>query len=102
MIFDTFRFPFGKMLSWSKSDYRTNHPNNEVFFNCNIFTEEDGKIWYGDVDYTKEYTILEKIATKLDRNLYILKELDGRFDNENLDISQIKKKALKIIKPTKN
>jgi hypothetical protein len=102
LVFDAFRLSFGRMLSLSKSDYREKHPNNEVFFNCNIFTEEDGKIWYGDIDYTKEIDILEKIATKLDRTLYILKELDGRFDNENLDISQIKKKALKIIKPTKN
>lgn len=89
------------MIGGSKSKYRESNPGNEVFFNANIFTVEDGKIWYGDIDYTKDKEVLEKIATKLERNLYILRELDGRFENEKLEANQIKKKAVKLIQPTK-
>jgi hypothetical protein len=89
------------MIGGSKSLYREANPGNEVFFNANIFTVEDGKIWYGDIDYTKDQKTLEKIATKLERNIYILKELDGRFENEKLKANQIKKKAIKLIQPTK-
>ena len=101
LTFNVFRFPNGKMLSASKSGYRDRNPGNEVFFNANIFTVEDGKIWYGDIDYTKDRETLEKIATKLERNLYILRELDGRFENEKMESNQIKKKAIKLIQPTK-
>ena len=101
LVFNVFRYPFGKMLSSSKSRYRDRNPGNEVFFNANIFTIEDGKIWYGDIDYTKDQETLEKIATKLERNLYIVRELDGRFENENIKTNQIKKKAIKLIQPTK-
>jgi hypothetical protein len=89
------------MIGVSKSRYREANPGNEVYFNANIFTIEDGKIWYGDIDYTKDQETLEKIATKLERDLYILKELDGRFENEKLEDNQIKKKAIKLIQPTK-
>ena len=101
LTFNVFRYPIGKMLSASKSGYRNANPGNEVFFNANIFTVEDGKIWHGDIDYTKDRETLEKIATKLERNLYIIKELDGRFENEKLETNQIKKKAIKLIQPTK-
>ncbi len=101
LIFNTFRFTRGKMIGGSKTRYREANPGNEVFFNANIFTVEDGKIWYGDIDYTKDQETLEKIATKLERNIYILRELDGRFENEKLEANQIKKKAIKLIQPTK-
>jgi len=89
------------MLSSSKSGYRNRNPENEIFFNANIFTVEDGKIWWGDIDYTKDRETLEKIAMKLERKLYIVKELDGRFENENIKTNQIKKRAIKLIQPTK-
>jgi hypothetical protein len=87
------------MLSTSKSKYKSHHPDHEVFFNANLFTLEDGKIWYGDVDYTIEKTNLEKAATAINRDLYLLRELDGRFENEKISKDQIKKKAVKVIKP---
>lgn len=101
LVFNVFRYPFGKMLSSSKSGYRNRNPENEIFFNANIFTVEDGKIWWGDIDYTKDRETLEKIAMKLERKLYIVKELDGRFENENIKTNQIKKRAIKLIQPTK-
>jgi hypothetical protein len=87
------------MIGGSKSKYRASNPDHEVFFNANLFTTEDGKIWYGDIDYTIDKTTLEKVATAINRELYLLRELDGRFENETLTKDQIKKKAIKVINP---
>jgi hypothetical protein len=89
----------GRMISWSKSDYRQKFPENEVYFNANIFLLGEGKVWYGDVDVTRDSEILQKISTALGKSLYILRELDGRFEKEELSDSEILKLATKTINP---
>lgn len=88
----------GRMISGSKSAYRERYPENEVFFNSNIFVLGEGKIWFGDIDYTKDEETLKEIAKDLQKDLYILREMDGRFENENLQDSQIISKSVKVIK----
>ena len=39
------------------------YPDNEVYFNCNVFVLGEGKIWYGDLDVTKEIGVLSRIAS---------------------------------------
>ena len=73
-------FP-GAMMSGSKSGYRQKYPNNLAIFNANICTE-NGKIWYGDMDCTKSENKLKELATKLGTKIYVLYEMDARFDNE--------------------
>jgi hypothetical protein len=69
-------------------------PGNEVYFNSNIFVLGEGKIWYGDIDVTKERDKLENIAKEIGKDLYILREMDGRFGNENLGDSEIIKRCI--------
>ena len=76
-------FYVGRMISGSKSGYRERNPENEIYFNSNIFTLEEGKVWYGDLDITKDLSVLEEIAKTKGKDLYILSEMDGRFENEN-------------------
>ena len=76
-------FMISRMISGSKSGYRERNPGNEVYFNANIFTLEEGKVWYGDLDVTKDLSALEEIAKTIGKDLYILREMDGRFENEN-------------------
>jgi len=71
----------GHLISWSKSGYRDSHPDNIVIFNANICTKS-GKIWYGDIDVTKSKQTLQELASELDQDVFILYEMDGRFDNE--------------------
>ena len=71
----------GAMISGSKSGYLQSYPNNVVVFNSNICTE-GGKVWYGDIDITKSKDSLIKLAEALDSTLYVLLEMDGRFENE--------------------
>jgi hypothetical protein len=89
----------GRMLSFSKSYYRDDHPENEVLFNANIFCKEFGKIWYGDIDVTLEGKLLDEIATELNITLYVLREMDGRFENENLNARDMDRLAQFTFEP---
>jgi len=93
-LFELNGFINGRMVSHSKSGYRERNPESEVYFNCNVFVLGEGKIWYGDLDVTKEREVLEKIASEIGKDLYILRELDGRFENENLEDSEIIRRSV--------
>ena len=98
MLFQNSHLAVGRMISGSKSGYRSMYPDNEVYFNANIFTKE-GKVWFGDLDLTKEDAALQSIADESKKTLYVLSEMDGRFENENLPEKQIKKVAKRVYKP---
>ena len=76
-------FFLGRMISGSKSLYRRKYPRNLVVFNGNIFVENIGKVWWGDLDLTKDQKLLKEISNHLNVTLYVLNEMNGRFDNEN-------------------
>jgi hypothetical protein len=76
--------PSGRMLSASKGRYTFNNPNNIVIFNANIFNSKKEKIWYGDLDLSsKDIDNINKLAIELKNTLYILREMDGRFEYKN-------------------
>jgi hypothetical protein len=79
----------GRLISASKSFYRSKFPDNEVYFNANIFVLGEGKIWYGDIDVTIDIKILKEIASSIGKDLFILWEMDGRFGNEDMSDSEI-------------
>jgi len=70
------------------------HPENVVYFNANIFTLSEGKIWWGDLDLTAEGETLKSIASSMGEDLFILREMDGRFENESLPQGEIISKAV--------
>lgn len=73
----------GNIVGFSKSGYVERNPKNLVIFNSNLCTKEDGKVWFGDLDVTKKKEELIKISQTLGKELYVLFEMDGRFENEN-------------------
>jgi len=93
-VFELSSFIQGRMLSYSKSRYMEKYPDNEINFNCNVFVLGEGKIWYGDLDITEDRNELEKIASEIGRDLYILREMDGRFGNENMNDSEIIRRSV--------
>lgn len=97
-IFKQYKLPIGRIVGWSKSGYRNEHPDNTVIFNANIITEKSGKIWYGDIDVTVSFDNLKDIANELNEDLYILSEHDARFENENKSFSFYKDLAIVVIK----
>lgn len=96
-IFNNNNLHYGRMISFSKSLYSKNHPKNIIYYNANIFTEKYGKIWYGDLDLTLDIKSLENISKELNEKLYVLREMDGRFENENLDFNEVVQKAVEVI-----
>jgi hypothetical protein len=89
---------FSRLISGSKSGYRNRFPDHEVYFNANIFTE-NGKIWHGDLDLTLDSEKLQNLANDLKTTLFILSEMDGRFENENRKFTEVKAVAKKIFEP---
>jgi hypothetical protein len=93
-IFEKHGLNIARMISRSKSRYRTEHPDHVVVFNANIFTESSGKVWYGGLDLTKDGDVLKSIAKEIGEPLYVLYEMAGRFGNENLKFELVKKEAI--------
>jgi len=86
-----------KLLSGSKSFYRSKHPRDFVLFNSNVYKEypegEYKKIWWGDINITESNDNLKSLAGELGVPIYVLYEMDGRFGNEeypNIDQYAIK------------
>ena len=87
----------GRMISGSKSFYSAAHPKNVVVFNANLCTKTHGKIWYGDIDVTRDGEKLKEAAKLLGEDVYVLYEMDGRFENEQAPILE---RARAIVSPT--
>ena len=88
----------GRMISGSKSGYMSEYPDNLVVFNANIVIETRGKIWHGDLDVTSDYENLEKVVEALKEDLYILREMDARFENADAGFKYWKNNAVAVIK----
>jgi hypothetical protein len=82
------------MIGGSKSIYRQEYPKDLAIFNANVFMKDVGKVWYGDLNLTKDYVVLKSIAESLDTTLYVLWEMDGRFGKEKKPIDELIKKAV--------
>ena len=67
-------FP-GRLISGQKNNY-----NGKCVFNSNLCTKSR-KLWFGDIDFARDEKKLQEIADKLNETIYILKEMDGRFEN---------------------
>ena len=84
--------PMGRMISASKSGYRERNPENIAVFNSNLVLLEagekfgletrHGKVWFGDIDVTKDRNQLKDLAKRSGCDVVILSEMDGRFENE--------------------
>ena len=88
----------GRMIFGSKSGYWERHPDNLVVFNANVVTKRGGKVWYGDLDVTREFEKLKDVADALGEDLYVLREMDARFENENAGFKRWKDLAVAVIK----
>ena len=102
--FESHGFYNARMLSGTKWGYQEEHPEDLIVWNANVLMKDMGKVWYGDLNLTKDYIVLKSIAHSLDTTLYILWESDGRFGEENKPIDELIKKSVwdtDDIKPTK-
>ena len=70
-------------------------PKGEIcVWNANIISRSNGKIWFGDLNLTKDGKALKLIATELGEPLYVLREHDARFGTETKPIEELIEKAV--------
>lgn len=77
-------FPIGRTISATKSA----PANCDRVWNGNLCTKEDGKIWFGDLNLTREKWHIQKLANDLNKTVYVLRERDARFstaENPNFE-----------------
>lgn len=102
----------GRMIGGSKSGYMKKYPKNIAVFNANIIleTEKKGllgkqkytKVWYGDLDITRDEDDLNDIAKEAGVTLLVLRESDARFENEKKpDVSNyiVKTNGIMVVGP---
>lgn len=99
-VFRKHKLYLGFLLSASKSAYRKKYPNNQIYFNANIFTQDNGKVWYGDIDLTKHKKKLQVISNEIKQDLYVLRESDGRFGGEFRTFDEFSELAVGVIRGT--
>lgn len=92
-IFKKYGFNLGRMISASKSGYRKTYPDNLVIFNANIFTYTKHKVWYGDLDITKDAENLQKVCNEIGEEMIVVSEMKGRFGGEERKYQEISKTA---------
>ena len=101
-IFATNLLHTGRMISGSKSGYWEQHKENLIVFNANILIETRGKIWHGDLDVTLDEERLKSVAQTLEEDLYILREHDARWGNEDKPVKELLPLAVAVIKYEKD
>lgn len=73
----------GCIILGSKQTPKTKGKEHLAIFNANLIVEGFGKVWYGDIDVTRDEEKIKKIAHGFKTTVYILREMDGRFEYEN-------------------
>jgi hypothetical protein len=87
LINDTIGYS-GRMISASKRTPQTDGRDHLVVFNGNLIVEGYGKVWYGDLDITRDEAKIKELAKALG-TIYILREMDCRFDTaKNPDLGK--------------
>lgn len=89
-IFWNHKFHMGRLLSGNK----TAPVGEKCIWNANIITKSHGKVWFGDVNLTRDANVLKDISKIIGETLYVLKEADARFGTENEEIESLIRKAV--------
>ena len=92
--FSAFGFHDARMIGGSKSVYRQEYLDDLIVFNANVLMPNYGKVWYGDLNLTRDYIVLKSIADTLDTKLYVLWEMDARFGEETKPLNELLDKAV--------
>ena len=92
-VFSDVGLSFGRCFG-SKSGYCRMNPGHTFVPNANVFCQRHGKVWWGDLDLQCDKPALEKAARRLGCRLYVLMEMDGRFENAEQPHSEVVGRAL--------
>ena len=93
-IFRDEDLPNGRILTVLKSDYVEANPNSVIYWNANIILISSGKVWYGDLDITKDAEALKRVSERLGETLFVLKNIDCILEAELISPIELIKKAV--------
>lgn len=89
-IFSKHKLYCGRMISAHKTS-----PRGQIcVWNANLITKSSGKIWFGDLNITKEGKLLKEISEEVGEPLYVLREKDCRFNTENDSVDLLVSKSV--------
>ena len=91
-----------RIISMSKSGYRSRYPDNLVIFNARIAIGGYKVIWSGDLDITLDAPFLQRVSDKINKNLYVMHEMLGGWDAEKMPLRFYKKHATAMFIPRSN
>ena len=89
-LFEKRNWHCGRMIS----AHKTSPPGHKCVWNANIVTKSQGKVWFGDVNITKDSPLLKEIAAEAGEPLYVLREMDCRFETERDPVDVLIGKAV--------
>jgi hypothetical protein len=69
----------GRMISGGKQSPK----GCRCVWNANLVSPTQGKVWYGDLNLTREGDKLKMVSIAAGETLYVLREMDCRFEHEN-------------------
>lgn len=87
---------YGRMISASKSGYRSRNKENVIVFNARVAILGEGVIWWGDLDVTKDEEQLKKVSSEIGKPLYILYESDAWYEDKVTDQLILERNVVKI------
>ena len=90
VLFEKKKLFLARMVSFDKRA----KPGHTCVWNSNAVIKSQGKVWYGDIDITKDGKILKELAKELGEPIYILRERDCRFETQNDSIDTLIGKAV--------
>ena len=66
----------------------------QCVWNANIVIKSQGKVWFGDLNITKEGDTLKVIAADIGEPIYVLREMDCRFETQSDPVETLIAKAV--------
>ena len=75
----------GRTLSTGKVQFKKDNPDNAIIFNACLCTDKH-VLWYGDIDLSVDEGAIGSIAREIDKNIYILTEVDLARNAEAISI----------------
>ena len=88
-LFQEAKLYCGRMIS----PYKESPKGCTCVWNANVMTSSEGKVWYGDINITRDGEKLKQIAETLGETLYVLREMDCRFESEHDSIKTLIEKS---------
>lgn len=74
--------PFDLMLGRMINSTKTSPKGEICVFNANLVTKGKDKFWFGDLNLTRDVEQLKLAAKERGEDVYVLREIDARFQNE--------------------